>query len=550
MSPRRAARRTVVSVIALLLGAAPATSQGRRDVVVVDMIPRWFSNESYQNSEPSLAMNPRDPHILASASYAAGANFCRRGVQVPVFFSQDGGDTWAIVCKVGIDSIGGDTPADLLLRWSPEGTVLFASMIWPVSPITMQVLRTANVLDPLSLALYASYMCVDQPDLAIVSWKGEPVPLVAGNYKLLGNGTAAVWNPLVRMTEIAIPPARIEHRPLQGQNYAVRLAAHPSGTVYAAFMSPRIANKDHSALSDVVVVRDDSAGTTAAGLRPFRALREARFDGDTGSGPTEACSAGDDGLPGVRVARCVPVPWHNGPDSLFGQQRRTSSALSIAVDPRDPMHVAVAWGDSTPTDRHTVHLRRSRDGGRTWGADLLTIPLATNPAIAFDDSGSIGLLVQQLVTRRGVQRWQTRLRISADGFRKSRTVVLASVPVRAVRAHWQPYLGDYVELRAVGRTFMGVFSAANVPDVRNFPSGVSFLRNVDRRGRRLLTRDGTAEVVPSIDPFFFRVGKLPPPPPASPVGAFSLVPLNRPNVRMGTPRVAGTCLPPATTPPP
>jgi hypothetical protein len=61
-------------------------------------------------------------------------------------------------------------------------------------------------------------------------------------------------------------------------------------------------------------------------------------------------------------------------------------------------------------------------------------------------------------------------------------------------------------LHAVGTEFVGVFSAANIPDRANFPSGVTFQRNADFNNRRLLRLDNVRAILPSIDPYFFRIG--------------------------------------------
>jgi hypothetical protein len=66
-------------------------------------------------------------------------------------------------------------------------------------------------------------------------------------------------------------------------------------------------------------------------------------------------------------------------------------------------------------------------------------------------------------------------------------------------------LGDYTDLVAVGSTFYGVFSALNIPDNANFPQGVSYLRNADFTTHQLRNMANTANVTPSIDPFFFRI---------------------------------------------
>jgi hypothetical protein len=76
----------------------------------------------------------------------------------------------------------------------------------------------------------------------------------------------------------------------------------------------------------------------------------------------------------------------------------------------------------------------------------------------------------------------------------------------------QPYIGDWVELHTRGSEFLGVFSAANIPDSTNFPNGIVYQRRVSLKSGKLLARqpvEGSvsgSQIAPSIDPFFFRVG--------------------------------------------
>jgi len=57
-----------------------------------------------------------------------------------------------------------------------------------------------------------------------------------------------------------------------------------------------------------------------------------------------------------------------------------------------------------------------------------------------------------------------------------REYVLASTPALAALVRVQPYIGDWVELHTRGSEFLGVFSAANIPDSTNFPNGITALR--------------------------------------------------------------------------
>lgn len=129
---------------------------------------------------------------------------------------------------------------------------------------------------------------------------------------------------------------------------------------------------------------------------------------------------------------------------------------------------------------------------------------ATNAALAINSVGAIGLLYQQLTGTGATRRWVTHFRLSSEGANWA-DLVLCTAPASTPAKTFDPYLGDYDHLVAVGRDFYGIFSANNTPDQANFPNGVVYQRNADFATRRLLALDGTTPVAPSIDPFFFKV---------------------------------------------
>ena len=492
-----------------LFAACAADAQVR----VVDMIPRRFSNEVFQNAEPTLAVHPRNPAIMAASSYTMGGDVCSRGVEAPIFATADTGKTWSLVCKVFVDSSALLPPGDVMLRWSVDGTKLYATMLWPFNPYTLQIRAdTGTLFGPTPFSTIQSIQNVDQPDLAAIEMPNLGTRLfVSGNYLPASSdpvvspspGTAGVrilsdW----LLSPVPAQTVAIEHRKISGQNYATRLAATRSGVVYALFFSPRPSNSNLPLVrEDIVIVREDHAGNSAS---PFTAL----IDTPAVNPIRGNKCTGHDGKPGIRVARCRVVPYVQGGRD-FGFQRRVSANLSLSVNPDNAMDVWVAWADSMAKDHYTLHVRRSTNGGYTWSGDLVTVRNATNPALAAGSGGNVGFLFQTL--ERGADRkprWVTKLFTSQNGFRTKRSYVLATTQAHEPIPIMQPYLGDYIEMRAWFDRFYGVFSASNHPDTTNFPNGIAFQRNVDLARRLLLNEHGGTTIGVSIDPFFFAVGPV------------------------------------------
>jgi hypothetical protein len=231
----------------------------------------------------------------------------------------------------------------------------------------------------------------------------------------------------------------------------------------------------------VVVVRDDS---WASGATPFMALVD---PGDSKAGQ--------------RVVTGVSIPWNTGP--AMGQQR-IGSTLSLAVDPSNSDNVYVGWGDRVGNgDIYTIHVRRSTNRGVAWSSDLLTVTNATNVALAVSADGTVGALYQQVTGSGAGQRWVTTLVQTHNAFVTRKNTILATVPATGPVPLFQPYLGDYIHLLAVGSEFRGIFSANNTPNLADFPQGVVYQRQANFSTGTLL--NGANTVAVSIDPFFFRV---------------------------------------------
>jgi hypothetical protein len=219
-----------------------------------------------------------------------------------------------------------------------------------------------------------------------------------------------------------------------------------------------------------------------------------------------------DGLPGRIVVSGVSVPFENFSHTNFGQERLAASNLSIAVDPTTSSRVYIAWADLPGgISPYTLHVRRSDNRGVTWSAsDLITISNATNPALAVNSAGKVAFLYQ-LNTPIGAtlanQRWETHVRRSVNLGVAWDDVILASTPAANPTQTFLPYLGDYAYIQAIGKNFYGVFSASNVPDMANFPQGVTYQRKANFTTHQLFRTDGVTQVAVSIDPFFFKLNE-------------------------------------------
>ncbi|HEX8115731.1 MAG TPA: hypothetical protein VF521_00540, partial [Pyrinomonadaceae bacterium] len=234
--------------------------------------------------------------------------------------------------------------------------------------------------------------------------------------------------------------------------------------------------------ADIVVVRDDRGGS---GPSPF----------------TDLVDPGDNKA-GIRVVRGAKFNF-NG---FLGQQR-TGGDVAIAVDPTNRNTVYMAYNDEQPGGVYGLHLFKSADGGRTWTPNFRAMLRdALNAGLAVNSAGRLGFLYQQLTGSAGTARtWVTKFEILKPTGTPETIFELHKAPDNRPLKQFDPYLGDYAHLQAVGRDFYGVFSGSNSPRKENFPSGIVYQRNANWQTGTLLDVDNTTPVNPSIDPFFFKV---------------------------------------------
>lgn len=475
-----------LAVLVCLLGPLPIEAQVR----VVNMIPNARSNETVQDAEPNIAVNPSNPQQIAASAFTPNPT---GGANAPIYVSTNGGGTWILNNIVPGNNVSYGT-GDITLSFGRTSGVLYAATLRGNVPLQLNILRTNNYTSTTPMTVLVARNNDDQPYVeATTAALAPPVDRVyIGNndisQRLTTGQTASVDQSLNAATAPApagFGPTRIEPRATAALPFglgnqdgpSVRPAIHSDGTVYAAYFGWRTFGTPN--VTDVVVVRDDSWGT---GTPAFAAIT------DPG-----------DGLAGVRVVTGVNVAPLG---TLLGRQR-IGSSLALTVDPRNSRTVYLAWADGATANAYTIHVRRSTDGGATWSSDLRTVVGATNPSLAVNSEGTVAFLYQQLTAG----RWATHVELREDGFTSLRDDhVLANFPDNACfGACGAGPLGDYAEITSVGRTFYGVFSAWNIPDRANFPEGVVYQRNVNFTTNTLLATDNVTPVQTSVDPFFFSI---------------------------------------------
>jgi hypothetical protein len=459
-------------------------------VLIVNMIPKSLSGEDHQDSEPSIAVNPSNPLQIAASAFTPDPS---EGPRAPIYVSIDGGNTWTLKSIVPSTVADGSVTGDITVAFGTSSNFLYAGIIrfpFPGERTRLNILRTKDFQSAEMMKVLVDRMGkgVDQPYIAAATFgagsgkKKDRVYVGDNDFNATGGRTATIDQTLNGAdTKPGFTTTRIESRPPSSQDGPpIRPAIHADGTVYGVFQSWRsFNNSSGEGTADVVVVRDDKGG---ASPNPFTDLVD----------PSDHKS-------GIRVVRGAKFNF-NG---VLGLQR-TGGDVGIALDPKNSDIVYVAYNDDQPEGVYALHVLRSTDRGQTWSPELKRVNNAMIPAMAINTDGKLGLLYQQLAGDGASQQWITKFETTMNGTSWS-ALVLAQVPANRPPKQFDPYLGDYEHLMAVGKDFYGIFSANNTPKKTNFPNDVVYQRNVNWEANTLLDIDNITPVGISIDPFFFRV---------------------------------------------
>ena len=486
-------------------------------ITVVNVIPQTHSDETNQDSEPSIGVNPTNAQQILISAFTPPDGSHTNG---PLFYSENGGSSWDMSYIVP-----GGGPLDQTYAFGGNSGEFYGGDISgtssPPTTVILNALSTGNPFVPGTMSVLESPTPTDQPFIAAttvrfgpdtgkdrfyIGYNDQRVVTTTGKTAAIDfclDATAAT--PVISTAHLDSRPtaswaAYIGVPTWNQDGPQVRTAVHADGTIYATFNGIRTLtdNGDGTAdtTSDVVVVRDDNWAT---GATPFTALVD---PGDL--------------LPGFRVQTGVPLLWSPGAGTL-GQERAFGS-FAIATHPGDSDIVYLAWAGLS-SGAQTLHVQRSLNRGASWSGDLITpIAKATNAALAISVTGTIGLMYQQLTGTAPSDRWETHFQQSTNGTSWTDKTV-SSAPAETPASAFLPYIGDYLELVAVGKNFYGTFCANNTPDPANFPAtpagatnpnGALFGRNVTSAAPwNLLGTDGHTVVAVSIDPYFLGVVEVP-----------------------------------------
>jgi PEP-CTERM motif len=473
-------RRVVLNaMLVAALWAAPTLAFGQ--VQIINVIPRNQSNETAQNSETSIAVNPNNTDQRVVSAFDLSQNFSAK-----YYGTNNGGASYA--------QIDSKFSADTTLAWSNSGTAYEARLISP-SGVNQVVVEKANnpIATGFNVAVPAATYSgnpggggIDQPAIFAKQMGGADHIFIGLNDDNPNSGNTATVRYSTNGGGAFQNAVLDDKNPAQGDGPAVRVGiANDGHTVYAAyerFNSRTNAGNPTDFNGDIVITRDDNGGANN-----FTNLKTGVNNG-------------------VNIATNVVIPF----DKTTVGNERLGSDVSIAVDPNNANKVFVAY-DKTVGGKGQVVVAESTDAGRTFTTVFSSAAANSTglPYLAVTSTGVVGLLVLENVGA----NLETHLFQSGDNFATSTDTILSQFPDGTPGVSFQPYVGDYFGLTAVGDTLYGSFAASNDPSLAIWKSpalNVTFQRevvggNLGDAGAKLGNGSGVANVAISIDPYAFSI---------------------------------------------
>lgn len=419
------------------------------DAVLIDLATDRTDPDDQDDSEPSIAVNPKDPAELAVVAFSGTWSATRAA---PIWRSSDGGGTWRMVPQLQRPAADAEGPADQKIAFAADGRLGVVTMdrsnrSW------LYALRG----DAPSLPVASLGQNQDQPMVDVAAGSG---PCANNVYLPWLDKSAATLLAHVSLSQLLGSTATttaLVSRADPDQRTA-RIALAKRGTAYVVFKT-RVGFVDGDfENANYWVRRSDDCGATwdavAGGARVSgEAAVQTWFtrDGDAFGNPS-SLSGGFGNPRRGKVARA-----------------RSSDAW-IAVDPSDG-DVYAAYVRRDESGFTQINVARSADRGATWRSTRVSDGSnhSAFPEIAVAENGMVGVLYIDYDDAWYLPhtRFGHRFARSADDgatFVDGYLQVMDPSGLDNAVSGW--LWGDYEGLTASGQTFYGVFTGASIGRTR------------------------------------------------------------------------------------
>ncbi|HQR34489.1 MAG TPA: choice-of-anchor D domain-containing protein [Blastocatellia bacterium] len=447
-------RQLESSAAALCLSTTPLFV---RDVVVSNTDPTLNANDTFGDTEPTIAVNPLNPNEVVITAFSGGW-----GANSPLWHSTNAGATWtkqfSIPSPPGIAAAG--CPCDQVVDYGRGNRLSVTFLIGGTGTLNVFTGTTTNPANALSwgwllmggvtqatnltgagntdqpwLQVTRNNLAADQDDVYVAydDFSGGPDMQVS-----VGHNS----NPP------SFTPDNQSGTSTGSINPGHRLAVDPrNGTVYSLFQRFNAAGAGGSKNINFMLNRSTDGGNTWT-------------------------------LNGMAGGIAVATADSTQPTAKFGTVNALLGGVDhAAVDPTNG-DVYYAYGNrDSGTGNNRLSIRRLTDngsGGLNIGAENFVTGQvqAALPSVAVTTNGVVGVLYTTFdgTGMSGFPVFTAHLAMSMDqGVTFTDRVLSTFLSVATDNGNSrQRVLGDYQQLKAVGNTFFGVFTGNGVPFGRPF----------------------------------------------------------------------------------
>lgn len=404
----------------------------------VFVIDATAAANSTGGGEPGIAVNPANPDQIAITRFHLSWNN-----NADLLYSADGGRTWAnetsIPVPPGVTGTSG-CPCDQTMDYGRNGT-LYGTFL------THRSVVTGSTTDPTNAASW--------------KWNGNPAQLTSGTRTNVDQPWLVVNRDPTTASQDDVYVGYDDFAGGPDMRVAVSRGANPvnitvdskAGTASPLRTNPGLRLAADPRNGTMYALYEQSAGNTQPKSVTYKLNRSS--DG----GATWTLNGSADGLTVDKVdSDQAPGFKFGGVNALLG------GVDHLAVDPNNG-DVYVVYGQDV-SGGNQLEVRRltpNGSGGLHVGpaSDVSSSTDAALPSVAVASDGTIGVLYDTFdgMTRAGFPIFSAHLARSTDHGVTFSDVVLATFqsPVTDDSKPRQRVLGDFQQLKAVGRTFYGTF---------------------------------------------------------------------------------------------
>lgn len=453
---RTPTRRVQLSAAAALLATAPIFV---RDVVVSNTDATLNANDTFGDTEPTIAINPANPNEVVITAFSGGW-----GPNAPLWHSTDRGATWTkrftIPTPPGVPimtSGGGLCPCDQVVDYGRGGRLSITFLVANTN------VHTGTTTDPTN----------------VLSWNWFLMGGITQNTNMTGGGNSdQPWLQVTRDTMMADEDdLYVGYDNFNGgpdmQVSVARNSNPPNFTVdNQSGTSTNMINPGHRLATDprngtVYSIFQRFAGGGAGGSKSINFMLNRSTDG----GNTWGLNGMAGGIIVATADSTQPTPKFGTVNALLG------GVDHAAIDPSNGDVYYVFGNRDSGTNNNRLSIVRLTDngsGGLTVGAaNFVTGQVqAALPSVAVTANGTVGVLYMTAdgTSMSGFPVFTAHLALSTDhGVTFTDRVLSTFLSVTTDNGNnRQRVLGDYQQIKAAGNTFFGVFTGNGVPFGRPF----------------------------------------------------------------------------------